>query len=45
MEDLENISFKDLAVGKSAAFRITDSNGRLVAEAKRKQSSSGVVGR
>lgn len=32
-----------LAAGKSAAFRITDSNGRVVAEAKRKQSSSGVV--
>jgi hypothetical protein len=32
-----------LAAGKSAAFRITDSSGRVVAEAKRKQSSSGVV--
>lgn len=31
-----------LAAGKSAAFRITDSNGRVLAEAKRKQSSSGV---
>ncbi|KAL6177231.1 hypothetical protein ACLB2K_048757 [Fragaria x ananassa] len=30
------------AAGKSAAFRITDSNGRVVAEAKRKQSASGV---
>lgn len=29
--------------GKSAAFRIMDSNRRAVAEAKRKQSSSGVV--
>ncbi|KAH0974796.1 hypothetical protein GBA52_016695 [Prunus armeniaca] len=29
--------------GKSSAFRITDSNGGFVAEAKRKQSSSGVV--
>ncbi|KAM5572517.1 hypothetical protein ABKV19_012530 [Rosa sericea] len=32
-----------LAAGKSAAFRLTDSNGRVVAEAKRKQSFSGVV--
>ncbi|KAL6182167.1 hypothetical protein ACLB2K_043590 [Fragaria x ananassa] len=32
-----------LAAGKAAAFRITDSNGRVMAEAKRKQSSSGVV--
>ncbi|KAM1208885.1 hypothetical protein ACFX2I_014557 [Malus domestica] len=29
--------------GKSTAFRIMDNNGRVVAEAKRKQSSSGVV--
>ncbi|XP_061988558.1 protein LURP-one-related 11-like [Rosa rugosa] len=36
-------SLKSLSAGKSAAFRITDSNGRVVAEAKRKQSSSGVV--
>lgn len=32
-----------LAAGKSVAFRITESSGRVVAEAKRKQSSSGVV--
>ncbi|KAL6174668.1 hypothetical protein ACLB2K_051314 [Fragaria x ananassa] len=30
------------AAGKSAAFRITDSSGRVVAEAKRKKSASGV---
>ncbi|BFG31695.1 hypothetical protein CerSpe_179690 [Prunus speciosa] len=29
--------------GKSSEFRVTDSNGGVVAEAKRKQSSSGVV--
>ncbi|CAL9030067.1 unnamed protein product [Prunus brigantina] len=34
---LENLS------GKSSEFRVTDSNGGVVAEAKRKQSSSGVV--
>ncbi|XP_050378010.1 protein LURP-one-related 11-like [Argentina anserina] len=34
---------QSMEAGKSAALRITDSNGRVVAEAKRKQSSSGVV--
>ncbi|KEH21051.1 protein LURP-one-related 4 [Medicago truncatula] len=39
----QNLCIERISTGKSFAFRIVNKNGEIIAEAKQKQSSSGVV--
>jgi hypothetical protein len=39
----QNLSIEKISIGKSFSFRIVNKDGQIIAEAKQKQSSSGVV--
>ncbi|XP_058735973.1 protein LURP-one-related 4-like [Vicia villosa] len=39
----QNLCIENISIGKSFGFRIINKNGQIIAEAKQKQSSSGIV--
>ncbi|XP_058735974.1 protein LURP-one-related 4-like [Vicia villosa] len=39
----QNLCIENMSIGKSFGFRIVNKNGEIIAEAKQKQSSSGIV--